>query len=177
MESGYLETIAEIAASFVGFAALVLAVRERSALPSEGEWIYIARLIERGLAAVAFSLLPQLLTFLGYELDPLLPTLSALLATYFVISFVLPFVRYRELLGTREATMGQSRLGMAIRTFAAGVMIPVQALAAFQVLPFPALGLYVLGCAWLLVLAGITFSASLLTRPRAAQQSAAADPS
>ena len=113
----------------------------------------------------------QLLAFLGYGLDPSLPTLSALLATYFAISFVRPFIRHKG----RTVHMGQSRLGMAIRTLAAGVMIPIQALAAFQVLPFPALGLYVLGCAWLLVLAGITFSAALLSRPHAAQQSAAPD--
>ena len=168
MEAGYLETIAEIAASFVGFAALVVAVRQRSMLSPEVEWMFISRMIERGMAAVAFSLLPQMFTFLGYQPDPLLPALSALLSVYFGISLVLPYLRY-----VTSHTTGLSRLGIAPRSVAAATMIPIQGLAALQMLPFPALGLYVLGCVWLLFLAGMAF-VTILALPRA-QQSAAAD--
>ena len=170
MEAGYLETIAEIAASFVGFAALVVAVRQRSELSSEVEWGFISRLIERGMAAVAFCLLPQLLTFLGYQLVPLLPALSALLSAYFAISFLQPFIRH----GISHKRAGLTRLGMATRALASAVMIPIQALAALQVLPFPALGLYVLGCVWILFLAGLAFSTTI-SMPRDAQRSDAAD--
>ena len=167
-EANYLETIAEVAASFAGFAALVTAVRRSKGTSADLEWIFISRLVERGLAAVAFALIPQLLYFLGYKLQSQLPMLSAVLAVYFAVSFVRPSM----LKGVSNS--GFSTVGMALRVAAAAVMILVQSLAAFRMLPYPAPGLYVLGCAWLFLLSGVTFASVLALSP-AAQQSAAAD--
>ena len=171
-EANYLETIAEVAASFVGFAALVTAVRRRAGTSTDLEWIMISRLVERGLAAVAFALLPQLVHFLGYELQSSFSALSALLAIYFAVSFVRPFFLRGVAGGVFSGVF--SGIGLVVRVGAAAVMIPVQGLAAFQVLPFPAPGLYVLGCAWLLMLSGLTF-ASVLALPHAARQAAEPD--
>ena len=62
---------------------------------------------------------------------------------------------------------GLSLTGLVARTSLAAVMFPIQGLAALGVLPYPVLGLYVLDCAWLLLLAAVTF-ATVLMLPRAA---------
>jgi hypothetical protein len=77
-ESDYLYTLAEIAISFVGFAAIVIAIRSRSGPSGEADSFLIKRIIDRCLAAIAFSLLPMLLHFLGATPERMFPHLSGL---------------------------------------------------------------------------------------------------
>jgi hypothetical protein len=167
-EANYPETIAEVAAPFVGLAALVTAVQRSKGISADLEWIFISRLVERGLAAVAFALIPQLLHFLGYELQSQFHTLSAVLAVYFAVSFARPSTL------KKVSNSGFSTVGMDLRVAAAAVMIPIRSLAAFRMFLYTAPGPYVLGCTWLVLISGVTF-ASVLALPPAAQQSAAVD--
>ena len=86
--SEYLYTVAEVSVAFVGFAAIVIAVRLRSKELDEFERILVAWLVERALAALGFALLPNLLHYFGVPLETALPIGSGLLAAYFSTVFV-----------------------------------------------------------------------------------------
>jgi hypothetical protein len=159
--SEYLYTVAEVSVAFVGFAAIVIAVRTRPGDLSEAERQHVTWLVERGLAALAFSLLPMLLHYFGAQPHSVLPLSSALLAGYLLS------ILARNLLIVRMGSLARSLLsasGIALRLALVGLMIPVQALAALGVLPFDPLGWYLLGASWLLVLSGILFATVLTAR-------------
>jgi hypothetical protein len=159
--SEYLYTVAEVSVAFVGFAAIVIAVRPRSGDLSEAERQHVTWLVERGLAALTFSLLPMLLHYFGAQPRSVLPLSSALLAGYLLIALA------RVLLAVRAGTLAKSSLsasGIALRVSMVGLMIPIQALAALGVLPLDPLGWYLLGASWLLVLSGILFATVLTAR-------------
>jgi len=156
--SEYLYTIAEVSVAFVGFAAIVIAVRGDL---SEGERQHVTWLVERGLAALTFSLLPMLLYYFGAQSRSVLPLSSALLAGYLLS------ILARNLLIVRAGTLAKSSLsasGIALRLAMVGLMVPIQALAALGVLPFDPLGWYLFGASWLLVLSGILFATVLTAR-------------
>ena len=156
--SEYLYTVAEVSVAFVGFAAIVIAVRGDL---SEGERQHVTWLVERGLAALAFSLLPMLFHFFGAPPRRVLSLSSALLAGYLLS------ILARNLLIVRAGTLAKSSLsasGIALRLAMVGLMVPIQALAALGVLPFDPLGWYLFGASWLLVLSGILFATVLTAR-------------
>lgn len=83
--SDYLLTAAEIGVALAGFAALVIAVRQRGAgMLSPNDRNLVASLIERGLVASFFSFLPLLLTGLGLEAELVWLIASGGLAIYIV---------------------------------------------------------------------------------------------
>jgi hypothetical protein len=159
--SEYLYTVAEVSVAFVGFAAIVIAVRPRSGDLSEFERQHVTWLVERGLAALAFSLLPMLVHYFGAQSRSVLPLSSALLAGYLLS------ILARNFLIFRAGTLAKSPLsasGFASRLAMVGLMIPIQALAALGALPFDPLGWYLFGASWLLVLSGILFATVLTGR-------------
>jgi hypothetical protein len=160
--SEYLYTIAEVSVAFVGFAAIVISVRHRSGGLSEAERWHVTLLIERGLAALAFSLLPMLLHHFGVPVRSVLSLSSGLLAGYLCIALARNLLLART--ETLAAKLSLSPSGVAFRQVILGLMVPIQALAAAGALPFDPLGWYLLGASWLLVLSGIVFATILSTR-------------
>ena len=153
--SEYLNTIAEVAVAFVGFAAIAVAIRRSDKIVDFRG--LIAALVERGLAALGFALLPTLFYHFGVPPATSLPVLSGLLSAYLLILFVRLYHRFFR----SQITVDMSTRGAVARLTLTGVMIPVQALAAVGLLPFSPLGLYLLGVTWLLILAGGVFSTIL----------------
>ena len=81
--SDYLLTCAEVGVALAGFSALVVAIRQRS--DEELSLVYrrfVAALIERGLMATFFSLLPVVLSGLGVGTGTLWLGASLALAFY-----------------------------------------------------------------------------------------------
>ena len=85
--SEYLNTIAEVSVAFVGFAAIALAIRHRSQ-EIAGFREMVAVMVERGLAALGFALLPALLYYFGMPAETSLPLCSAILAVYLLTTIV-----------------------------------------------------------------------------------------
>jgi hypothetical protein len=66
--STFLSTLAQVAISFIGFCAIVIAIRQTTGAPLTSLQILITRtLIEHGFFVVAFSLLPLLLHLAAIE--------------------------------------------------------------------------------------------------------------
>ena len=62
MESSeYLYTVAEVAVALVGFAGIVIALRHRESGLSGLDRSFVTDMVQRGLAALFFALLPLLL--------------------------------------------------------------------------------------------------------------------
>jgi len=158
--SEYLYTIAEVSVAFVGFAAIAIAIRHRSHSLGNFERLLVAWLVERGLAALAFALLPILLYYITGSSQKILQYGSGLLAVYLLTVFIRVYPVFRN----RQTTVPIGPAGRFLRVAMVGVMIPVQALAGLGVLPFNALGWYLLGVTWLLVMSGATFATILTTR-------------
>ncbi len=158
--SEYLYTIAEVSVAFVGFAAIAIAIRHRSRSLGNFERLLVAWLVERGLAALAFALLPILLYYITGSSQKILQYGSGLLAVYLLTVFIRVYPVFRN----RQTTVPIGPAGRFLRVAMVGVMIPVQALAGLGVLPFNALGWYLLGVTWLLVMSGATFATILTTR-------------
>ena len=158
--SEYLYTIAEVSVAFVGFAAIAIAIRHRSHSLGNFERLLVAWLVERGLAALAFALLPILLYYITGSSQKILQYGSGLLTVYLLAVFIRIYPVFRN----RQTTVPIGPAGRFLRVAMVGVMIPVQALAGLGVLPFNALGWYLLGVTWLLVMSGATFATILTTR-------------
>ncbi|MGH0029317.1 MAG: hypothetical protein ACQGVC_05975 [Myxococcota bacterium] len=81
--SDYLLTCAEIGVALAGFAALIVAVRQRGAEPLPArDRRYVALLIERGLVATFFALLPIVLGGVGVPGQALWAGISAAFCAY-----------------------------------------------------------------------------------------------
>ena len=156
--SKYLNTIAGVSVTFVGFAAITLAIRHRSQ-EIIGSRKMIAVMVERGLSALGFALLPSLLYYFGMPAETSFRLCSAILAIYLLTAFV----RLYRIFFAPETSADVSSTGGVSRLVFMGLMIPVQVLAALEVLPLEPLGLYLLGVSWLLIMAGGVF-VGILTR-------------
>ena len=154
--SEYLNTIAVVSVAFVGFAAITLAIRLRSQ-EIVGVREMVAVMVERGLSALGFALLPALLYYFGMPAETSLPLCSAVLAVYLLTAIV----RLYRLFFNLGIAADVSKTGAVLRLAPIGLMIPVQALAALKVLPLEPLGLYLLGVSWLLIMAGGLFGTIL----------------
>ncbi len=155
--SEYLYTVAEVAVAFVGFAAIAIAIRLRSENLDDFGRLSIEWLVERGLASLAFAFLPMLLYYFDVSSEKVLPLCSGLLAIYLLTVFVRMF-------NGRQAYAVLSDRGSVAPLVLVGAMVPVQALAALGVLPFGALGWYLLGVSWLLVISALVFATIITLR-------------
>lgn len=158
--SEYLYTVAEVSVAFVGFAAIVIAVRLRSKELDRFESVLVAWLVERALAALGFALLPNLLHFFDMPVERSLPIGSGLLAIYFMSVFVRILQHYRD----PDIPKIVSGRGLQARMVFVGVLFTIQMLAALGLLPFGPLGWYLLGVSGLLVIAGGIFATILTSR-------------
>ena len=153
--SEYLNTVAQLAVAVIGFAAIALAIRGSENIADfKG---LIESLVSRGIATVLFALLPSLLFYLDIPTEISLPLCSGLMAVYLGMAFVWLYQRFYRSAIHIETASG----GAAFRLALIGVMIPIQALAAAQIMPFSSLGLYLFGVTWLLVLTGGPFTTIL----------------
>ena len=159
--SDYLLTLAEVAVAFVGFAAIVISLRERSDAPSPDSSVHLGWLVERGLAALCFALLPLLLGFLHVPPEVLWRASSGLLFVYLVSA------AYRSLSRWLRNSETGNRLGTAqyYARFTPSLLVCVgQAFAAMNFFPSLRTGIYLLGSTWLLVLAAMIFTMILARR-------------
>ncbi len=109
-------------------------------------------MVERGLAAVFFALLPLLVVFLGVGSASVWRYSSGLLAAYII------FAGSRSL---RARMAARNPVGPAIfygRFAASGLVILVQLANAFDVLLTSGVGWYLVGVTWLLVLSALCFT-------------------
>jgi hypothetical protein len=156
--SDYLYTVAEVSVAFIGFAAIVLAIRERTR-GERSEFIRAANrlLVERGLAALFFSLAPMLLEHLGIVGSTAWRLCSSALAVFFVYTLVVS-LRLHLTVGTANAI---SDLNYWIRFALAAVVLVLQVLQALGLGLTPGPGWYLVGLTWLLVQAAMVFTAAL----------------
>jgi len=158
--SEYLYTLAEVSVAFVGFASIVVAIRQLSGDLIDLDRLLIVWLIERSFAALAFALLPPLLHHFGAPSQRILPISSGLLAAYLLVTIV----RVTLLSRRHGSAFSLSGTGLAFRGIVLFTMFPIQTAAALGLLPFAALGWYLLGVSWLLLAAGTLFSTILTSR-------------
>ena len=153
MESSeYLYTVAEVAVALVGFAGIVIALRHRQSGLSGRDRSLVTDMVERGLAALFFALLPLLLVFLGLGSASVWPYCSGLLAAYITVAGVRSIrARFVARAPVRPAIF-YGRFG------ASGVVILVQLANAFDVVLTSGVGWYLLGVTWLLVLSAFVFT-------------------
>jgi hypothetical protein len=163
--SDYLLTSAEIGVAIAGFAALVVAIRQREAEPlSPLHRQFVSLLIERGLVATFFSLLPILLLGLGVS------------ASVVWLSSSLSFALYALSMAWRSATNRGAVDAAKIvppRAFNALMLtgllvIALQVAHAFGVGIHQNVWWYALGVTWLLSSAAYVFFFFLREWTRAA---------
>lgn len=128
----YLCTVAEVSVAFVGFASIVLTLRHRSGDLGEIDRVLVSWLVERGLSALGFALLPMLLIHFEVSLERLLPIGSGLLSTYLLVTVIRNTIYIRA----NPDGFSFSRFGLVFRSLVLTIMIPIQALAALGMLPF-----------------------------------------
>ena len=84
----FLYTMAQVAVAFVGFSAIVTALRQSTDELGELERGYMAALVERSLAVLGFSLLPFLLNELGFDKGKTISFSSGMLGAYMALTSV-----------------------------------------------------------------------------------------
>ena len=148
----YMYTTSEIGVALAGFAALVIAFRQRqdSAL-SDSDRRVVASLVERGLMAAFFSFLPILLFGLGLS-ERLIWFFSSGTFVAYGVSIIIRSMR------SRKISRGLASNPVFYILFAIGVLM-----VALQVCHALGLGLnqsawwYLVAVTWLLVSAGYRF--------------------
>lgn len=145
-------TSAEVGVALAGFAALVIAFRQRkdSSL-SDNDRLVVSSLVERGLMAAFLSFLPILLVGLGLS-ERLVWFFSSSIFVVYGVSLVIRSIRSRRLSGELVA-------GSVFYTLmAVGVlMIALQVCHAFGLGLRQSAWWYLVGVTWLLVSAGYRF--------------------
>ena len=152
----YLYAIAQVAVALVGFSGVVasLQVRANGSYSSEDAQL-LRLLIERGMAALAFALLPALLGLLEISVHALWFSCSTLMAAYTLVSF-LRLLRRRPFGTAAQTPLG--RWGFYVATCVAlTTAFLLQLLNALAVLPNSGVGWYALGATWFLVAGGMLF--------------------
>jgi len=123
--------------------------------------LWVAWLIERGLAALFFALLPPLLSFLEVPADLCWRASSGLLFAYLVSVLtrsVLARLRNPDMRVHVGAVDYYSRFALSV------LVAVVQLLAATGLGPFAPLGWYLVGVTWLLALSALVFTTILRGR-------------
>jgi len=160
----YLYTSAEVSAALIGFAAIVIAVRQRSEALDSLSQLLVRWLVERGFAALGFSLLPVLLHYLGVAQGAGLSWSGVLLAAY-LLSILIRLFRHARDPAAAKAT---DAAGFTARLAVIGGMALVQVLAVTDVLPGQLIGWYLLGVSTLMFITGSIFVTVITGRGRSA---------
>jgi hypothetical protein len=163
----YLYACVEAGVALAGFSALVVVLRQRGAreLPAFDRTL-IANLIERGLMAALFSLLPRLLIGLGLASASVWSASSAALAVYVASLAVRGFRNSRRF--PEEATQVFPRRVVPILYLVGVAVIVIQVLNVLGLGIHRDLWWYLLGVSWVLVSAGYSFLIILRSWVRAA---------
>ncbi len=149
-----LGVLAEISVGLVGFSSIVVVFRRRS---STGAWkpedaFRFKLMLEAGLAAGLFAILPAAIMGLGVPPNRLWPSLCALLLGYELIDLV---AKRRQL-----ARLPRESLSRVLNIFV-GIgkvcVMVVQVLSIADWLVPRGPGAYVFGVTWLTVYSGLTF--------------------
>lgn len=153
--SDYLQTCAEVAVALAGFAALVVAIRQRGAdgIPPLVRRLVLS-LIERSLVATLLALLPELLWGLGLPPRAVWAIASGALSAYVATlawRVVTPDVR-REVVGS---FLSLPLFGL---TYSVGIVVILLQLAhALGIGLQQSVWWYLVGVAWLLASVGYLF--------------------
>jgi hypothetical protein len=156
-----LAALAEVAVGLAGFSSVVVAFRRRS---SDGAWkpedaFRFKLMLEAGLFAGLFALLPNAIAGLGLAANRLWPFLSTLLLAYLVSDLLR---KWRQMARLPDASLNRGIVWFV--AFASFVVILTQAfnIAGWLVPRGP--GPYVFGVTWLTAYSGLTFY-RLVTAP------------
>ncbi len=153
-ETDYLLRRSGLAVSFVGFSAVVVALRRALGAELSDPHMYFVRfLIEGSLLVAAFALLPAALSFTGLENSTTWRLSSA--AAALVFSIYLPFLFRRR----RRVTTGP--IPVLTRVFFGFSLLATVALWVNAVGFGPSAAVYALTLTWLLVLGGWVFVQNL----------------
>jgi hypothetical protein len=153
--SEYLQTCAEIGVALAGFAALAMILEQRPGAPDTSiVRVYVATLIERGLAATFLALLPSLLEGIGIPIRIVWLLSSGSFAVY-GISLARRAIVNRKI----HPEQGDVVSGTMVRVlFATGfAVIALQAAHAFGIGIEQNVWWYAVGIVWLLASAGYLF--------------------
>jgi len=153
----YLQTCAELAVAIAGFSAVALALRQQPGKQFEDNDGYRIRvIIERGLTAALFAMLPLLLGHFEIPENIIWRTGSALLGTYGLS------VMARRYIGrSRENRILASRIMAKILVTVGIAMILVQVANAAGLFSSYYVGVFLLGVTWHIVSAGYVFGFTL----------------
>ncbi len=151
--SEYMYTVAEVGVGLSGFAAIVMAMRRRDGSSlSNLDRLLVATLIERGLVAAFFSLLPVLLFGLGLA-EPLLWAVSS--GTFVIYGI---WIAYRAILNRRYVSDTMMPMSLYFGLIGIGIAVTiVQLMHALGVGMQQSAWWYMIGVTWLLVTAGYRF--------------------
>jgi hypothetical protein len=150
--SEYMYTTSEIGVALAGFAALVIAFRQRQdSTLSDSDRRIVASLVERGLMAAFFSFLPILLFGLGLS-EQLIWFCSSGAFVAYGISIIIRSIR------SRKISSGLASNSAFYVLFAIGVlMVALQFCHALNLGLKQSAWWYLVAVTWLLVSAGYRF--------------------
>jgi hypothetical protein len=154
--SDYLLRLAAIAVSFVGFSAMVVALRRaRGAEISDLHMHFVRMFIEGGLAVAALSLVPPVLSHTGFD-DRTIWRVASLIAALLFSIYLITLGRRRRLVASGRPP------AMTIVNFAVSISATlVLWLNAAGVWFAPGAGPYLGALTWYLVLGGWVFLQNL----------------
>ena len=160
MDAGdYLYTMAEVAVAFVGFSAIISALRQSTDDLGELERGYMSALVSRSLAVLGFSLLPSLLIGLGFDDAKTILFSSGLLGLYMIMTAAQSTVYHYS----HPLLISISSFWLrAIVDSIIGILQIGNAIGFHHGYP---LSVYMAGVSVLLIAAGLSFVAMLQTEP------------
>ena len=153
----YLQTIATISATFVGFSSIVVIFRQVQGSSLDKNHIFLVRFfIEMGLIVTGFSLLPLLLSVSGMPVSLIWGTSSAAFALAH-LGYVLTLFRRRRRSPAGSFSMGRNLLFILI-SIGVDVSLILNAISW----PYRAnIGPYAVALTWALLVAGFFFVETL----------------
>jgi len=153
----YLQTVATISVTFVGFSSIVVVFRQVQGSSLDGFHIFLVRFfIEMGLIVTGFSLLPLLLSVWGMPAGLIWGYASAAFALGHLGYIVILYLRRRQ-----DAT-GSFSLGRNLLLILISIGVDISLILNAIGWPFAAnIGPYALGLTWALLVAGFFFVQTL----------------
>lgn len=156
-----LPVLAEISIALAGFSSVIVIFRRTGA---DGAWkpedVFRLRImLQYGLAAAGFAILPEVGLGMGMPLELLWPTMSGLLAIYLTADLL------HQQKAARALPSGSLNPALAVLVVSLNTIVfVIQLLNVIGLRPSQGSGPYLLGVTWLTVSAGIMFY-RLITAP------------